>query len=271
MVGPIPAMLRGLIDDAALFPPGSAPMEAAVPAHRGYRQSWYEAMIGPLLVPQTRLAELGEHLGRGALRIGVIVDGDLELVAANVAALPPPVEVLHFESRHALEHLAAHAPAWGKPVYAELPFGDDALDAVRATGFTPKFRTGGLAAEFFPGPETLAAAIAGCRRRGLQFKLTAGLHQAVRHRDPATGFEHHGFLNVLVAAADASDGAPTADIAATLASTDTADLAERARRVLQRPRALWTGYGSCSIDEPLNDLIELGLLHRGTSHKKDTV
>lgn len=240
-------------------------MEAAVPAHRGYRQSWYEAMIGPLLIPQSRLAELGRDLnpGRGELRIGVIVDGDLEQVAHDVAALPPQVTVLHFESRHALAHLGRVAPSWGRPVFAEIPFGDEALDAVRATDFTPKFRTGGLAAEFFPAPETLAAAIAGCRLRGLHFKLTAGLHQAIRHRDPATGFEHHGFLNVLVAAAEAADGTPADDLAATLASTDAADLAKRARRVLHRSRPLWTGYGSCSVDEPLDDLIKLELLHRG--------
>jgi hypothetical protein len=254
-------MLRGLIDDAALFPPGSAPMAAAVPAHRGYRQSWYEAMIGPLLVPQSRLADL--EPGRGELAIGVVVDGDLEQVDHDVAALPPQVTVVHYESRHALEHLAKTAPAWGKPVYAELPFGPDALDAVRATGFTPKFRTGGIAAEFFPAPETLAAAIAGCRRRGLQFKLTAGLHHAIRHRDPVTGFDHHGFLNVLVAASEAAAGSAVDDLAETLASTDAEHLAGRARRVLRRPRALWTGFGSCSIAEPLDDLINLGLLHRG--------
>ncbi len=248
-------------------------MEAAVPAHRGYRQSWYEAMIGPFLVPQTRLPELSRelHPGRGELHIGVIVDGDLETVAADVDELPQQVTVVHYESRHALEHLSQYAPSWGGPVFAELPFGDEALDAVRATGFTPKFRTGGLAAEFFPAPETLASAIAGCRLRGLQFKLTAGLHQAVRHRDPVTGFEHHGFLNVLVAAADAAEGARTEDLTATLDSTDAEDLADRARRVLGRPRALWTGYGSCSIDEPLGDLIDLGLLHRGTQHTKDSV
>ncbi|HEX2144903.1 MAG TPA: hypothetical protein VHG10_10385 [Glycomyces sp.] len=261
MFGSVPAMLRGLIDDAALFPPGNAPIEAAVPAHRGHRQSWYEAMIGPLLVPQSRLGHLDP--GRGELRIGVIVDGELECVADDVAALHPQIAVTHFESRHALEHLAKFAPAWGKPVYAELPFGDEALDAVRPTGFTPKFRTGGPAAEFFPPPKTLAAAMWGCRRRGLQFKLTAGLHQAVRHRDPVHGFDHHGFLNVLVAAADAAEGADIDGIAATLASTDTDDLAARARRVLGRPRALWTGFGSCSVDEPLHDLLNLGLLHRG--------
>lgn len=263
MSGPIPAMLRDLIDDAALFPPGNAPLDTAVPAHRGHRRSWYEPMIGPLLVPQTRLGELAAARGRGELRIGVIVDGDLERLPEDVAALGEDVAVAHYESRHALDRLAAAAPAWGRPVYAEIPFGDEALDAIGPTGFTPKFRTGGPAAEFFPSPETLAAAIAGCRDRGLRFKLTAGLHEAVRHRDPATGFDHHGFLNVLVATADAAQGAATDDLAATLASTDADDLAARARRVLDRPRALWTGFGSCSIDEPLDDLLKLGLLTRG--------
>ncbi|MCD0442593.1 hypothetical protein LO763_03005 [Glycomyces sp. A-F 0318] len=261
MSGPIPAMLRDLIDDAALFPPGNAPFDTAVPAHRGHRQSWYEPMIGPFLVPQTRLGDL--PAGRGELRIGVVVDGDLERVPEDVAALGPGVAVAHYESRHPLDRLAAAAPAWGGPVYAEIPFGDEALDAIGPTGFTPKFRTGGLAAEFFPPPEVLAAAIGGCRDRGLRFKLTAGLHEAVRHRDPETGFDHHGFLNVLVAAADAADGADTDHLTATLASTDAEDLAARARRVLHRPRALWTGFGSCSVDEPLDDLLRLGLLTRG--------
>jgi len=261
MVGPIPAMLRGLIDDAALFPPGNAPLATAVPAHRGYRQSWFEGLVGPLLIPQSRLRELDP--GRGELHLGVIVDGDLDQVPEDVAALGPEVSVAHYESRHALDHLVRAAPAWGKPVYAEIPFGDDALDAVRATGFTPKFRTGGLAAEFFPSPETLAAAIVGCRVRGLQFKLTAGLHGAVRHRDPETGFDHHGFLNVLVAANEAASGASVESLTEVLASTDADDLAARARRVLNRPRALWTGFGSCSIDEPLDDLAKLGLLQRG--------
>jgi hypothetical protein len=259
MTGAIPAMLRGLIDDAALFPPGNAPLEAAVPAHRGYRQSWFAPLVGPLLVPQTRLGDL--EPGRGELRIGVIADGDLEALPEAVAALGPQVTVTHYESRQPLDDLAKHLS--GKPVFAEIPFGDDALDALRPTGFTPKFRTGGLTADLFPAPAVLAAAIHGSRRRGMQFKLTAGLHHAVRHTDPATGFVHHGFLNVLVAADAAANNAAVDEIAEILASEDADALAARAKRFLGRPRALWTGFGSCSIDEPLQDLLDLGLLTRG--------
>ena len=40
---------------------------------------------------------------------------------------------------------------------------------------------------------------------GLPFKLTAGLHEAVRHTNAETGFTHHGFLNLVLAAARCVD------------------------------------------------------------------
>ncbi|WP_026929460.1 hypothetical protein [Glycomyces tenuis] len=257
----IPAVLQGLIDDAAVFPPGNAALEDAVPAHRGHRQSWYAPMTGPLLVPAGRLPEL--RPGRTELRIGVVVDVEPEQVGELVGALDESVAVVHYESRAALHRLVPAAKEWGAPVFAELPFGEDGLDAVVGTGLIPKFRTGGLAAEFFPPPEVLAASIVGCARRDLRFKLTAGLHRAIRHRDPETGFVHHGFLNVLTASAEAAGGADEAAVAAVLASTDTEDLVGRARAVADRPRPLWTGFGSCSIMEPLEDLMALSLLERG--------
>lgn len=261
MSGPIPAALRGLIDDAAVFPPGNAPLEAAVPAHRGHRQSWYESMVGPLLVPASHLAKLPP--GRSELRVGVIVDVEPECVAEIVDALDESVTVVQYESRAALHHLVKAAEDWDAPVYAELPFGEEGLDAIVGTGFTPKFRTGGPSAEFFPPPETLAGVIVGCARRSLRFKLTAGLHRAIRHRDPEDGFVHHGFVNVLAASAEAARGAGAGQVAEVLASTDADELADRVRDVLNVPRTLWVGYGSCSIFDPLEDLIALSLLERG--------
>ncbi|GAB3221807.1 hypothetical protein GCM10027447_07970 [Glycomyces halotolerans] len=254
-------MMQGLVDDAAVFPPGNASLEEAVPAHRGHRASWYADMVGPLLVPATSLHDLDP--GRSELRVGVVVDCEPEYVDEVVASLNPLVKVVQFESRAALHHLAKAAKTWDARVYAELPYGEEAVEAVVGTGFIPKFRTGGPSAEFFPPPEVLAESIVACSRRSLRFKLTAGLHRAVRHRDEATGFVHHGFLNVLAAAAEASRGADVSEVAGILASTDAGDLTERARAMIDRPRPAWAGFGSCSIDEPLEDLIELSLLTRG--------
>ena len=73
-------------------------------------------------------------------------------------------------------------------------------------GLRLKFRTGGLTADAFPSAAELAACIDAALDRETPFKCTAGLHHAVRHTDPETGFEHHGFLNVLLATRVALDG-----------------------------------------------------------------
>jgi hypothetical protein len=88
-------------------------------------------------------------------------------------------------------------------------------------------------------------------------KCTAGLHHAVRHTDPATGFEHHGFLNVLaacaaLAAGEAAEPWLLAD-AETLATGWSPDRVARAR-------AVFTSFGTCSVLEPIDDLVTLGLL-----------
>ena len=261
MSGAIPALLRGLVDDAAVFPPGNAALEDAVAAHRVHRASWYSEMVGPLLVPASRLPDLDP--GRGELEIGVVVDCELQHVAGAVAQLDPRVAVVGYESRAAVQDLVAAAKDWDAPVCAELPFEEDALDSLVGTGLIPKFRTGGPAAESFPSPRDLAAVLVGCARRAMRCKLTAGLHRAVRHTDAGTGFVHHGFLNVMAASAEAAAGAGVEPVARLLASTDAGKLVERTRSLLDRPRPLWNGFGSCSIAEPLEDLTELSLLTRG--------
>src|SRR4051794_26807891 len=47
----VPTAFVGLLDDAAVFPPGNAPLLDAVAAHREHRVSWYAPMVGPLLLP----------------------------------------------------------------------------------------------------------------------------------------------------------------------------------------------------------------------------
>ena len=276
----IPALFRGLVDDAAVFPPGNAPLPVAVERHRGHRAAWYRDLVGPLLVPVSALDRLPGLLAREeSLTVGLIGDTGIE---AAVAALPAdqgagvlaaqvevPVAKRGEDPLPGLDRLIGLLR--GLPpvrAYPEIPLTwglFDALDAVaaaRADGLdiAPKFRTGGLAAELFPSPGDLAAVICACRDRELPFKLTAGLHHALRYTDAETGFVHHGFLNVLVATAAAREGAGSAEVAAVLASTDPPAVIEAARARLDEQRPLWIGYGTCSIDEPLTDLTRFGLL-----------
>lgn len=262
----IPSLLRGLVDDAAVFPPGNAPLAEALDRHREHRKSWYSGLVGPLLLPASLIPEV--PAGPEPLRVGLIADTGVDAVATVLSTLPEGVEITHVEAKaaddDALDALVAASSRWGLRVFAEIPMTTDVSHALRRLGptsITPKFRTGGETAEAFPAPEALAAAIVGCAEQGLSFKLTAGLHRAVRHTDASTGFTHHGFANVLVAAADADGGSSVETVTDTLNVTESDPLRDRIRGMLAHPRPLWVGFGSCSIDEPLDDLSGLSLVY----------
>ncbi|MEU7927281.1 hypothetical protein [Micromonospora sp. NPDC049107] len=282
----VPALLDGLVDDAAVFPPGSATLPDALKAHRQHRAAWYADLVGPLLVPASTVVT-GDLSGlvdqREGLVIGLIGDTGIARLPFALSFLPPDgvtarqVEVAVAKRGEdplpgvaELLRLTETLPGV-EAVYAELPltFGLmgalDALATARADGvpIAAKFRTGGLAAELFPTPAELAAVLCACRDRALPFKLTAGLHQAVRHLDPETGFTHHGYANVLAATLAAADGESVRVIAELLAALDPRPLLERVNGRLDAPRPLWVGFGSCSILEPLTDLIRLGLVNGG--------
>jgi hypothetical protein len=264
---PVPQVFVGLLDDAAVFPPGNASLDDAVAAHREHRAAWHSPMVGPLLLPPEDVAGVPADLDIGVVGprdevAGVIGTG------RTVGQIEVPVAKRGENPLPGLRELLALTGSAGIQTYAEIPLTwglTAALDAVaeaRAAGLpvVPKFRTGGLAAELFPTPVELAAVICACRDRGLPFKLTAGLHRALRRTDPETGFAHHGFLNVLVASAAAAEGAELADVAKLLASGEPTPLVTAVHARLDLERPLWIGFGSCSIDEPLADLRLLGLL-----------
>jgi hypothetical protein len=153
----------------------------------------------------------------------------------------------------------------GVAVFTEVPVADvteELAAALHAAGVGLKLRTGGTAAAAFPSDVELGAAIEAAIAGGVRLKCTAGLHNAVRHDDPATGFAHHGFLNVLLAVHSAlAGGPPPAEL---LAVGDGPALAEQARVLapdeVARVRQRFASIGSCSIVEPLTDLTELKLV-----------
>ncbi len=279
----LPALVAGLVDDAAVFPPGSASLPDAVAAHRRHRADWYADLVGPLLLPASKVAA-GELSGlvdpAEGFVIGLIGDTGLDRLPLALSFLPPlgvavrqveaPVAKRGEDPQPGLAELIKLTERLDDvAVFAEIPltFGLtaalDTLAEARSGGLpvAAKFRTGGLAAELFPTPAELAAVICACRDRQLPFKLTAGLHHAVRHLDPETGITHHGFANVLAATLAAAEGAAVGAVTELLTVRDERPLVQQfeGRHDLARP--LWVGFGSCSIVEPLTDLIRLGLVN----------
>ena len=289
--GTLPVWLHSLVDDAAIFPPGNAPLDRAVAEHRGHRASEYADLVGGFVVSDVRLPELLDVLDDTAgpdvepaetpLSINLVVTGGAGAIepAVRWATRSPllRLEALECALRDE-DDLPRNARRVGAAldaleedladvtVYVEPPRVVDrptagwlaAADELALRELPLKLRTGGATADAFPTPAELAASIAAALDRELSFKCTAGLHHAVRHLDPETNLLHHGFLNVLAATRACLDGG---DTEAMLASSDAGLLLDGLDDdVLERTRRWFSSFGSCSILEPHDDLVELGLI-----------
>ena len=235
---------------------------------------------------------LAERVGR-RLRLGLILDTGLDglepalaevadehRVTLDLIEVPAPTAEAVTEALDALAGIngpvyieGPRDPSWIKEVAVGRgrggPGGDDVRREVAGAGRPgglrgAKVRCGGARAELFPSPEELAAFLCACAETAVNFKATAGLHGAVRHRDEATGFVHHGYLNLVLGTARAAARGSVEEVADVLATTDEAALVAEFRTVSARmallTRALFRAYGSCSTTEPREEASALGLL-----------
>jgi hypothetical protein len=251
--------LDRLIDDAGLFPPARKPMERAVADHRAARAGPHSWMLGRFLCPVLRLGELAAVGPDAGWRLGAIADD----AGWGVEAYDGPGVIDAIELRWAGE---VPEPPPGVSVFVEVS-DVDVLRSLAADGRGgAKIRCGGLTADAFPADEAVASFIAECVRLRLPFKATAGLHHPFRTRDDEIGVLQHGFVNLLAATA-----LPDADTVAIVGEADPAafELSAAGLRwrdrvadadALARARELFTAYGSCSFDEPVEDLLALGAL-----------
>jgi hypothetical protein len=250
VAGSLRALAEGLIDYAGLFPPAGLPLAEVAERYEAYRESKDKWMLNRLVLPAGKLAEA--RLG-GGWRVSLLVDAD-------PGALPRQVETLETKLTRRLS----------LPTYCEAP-----LEMV-TDGFA-KVRTGGLTPDAIPAVDSLCRFFRGTAERRLAFKATAGLHHAVRSMRALTYAPDspravmHGFLNVFVAAAFVWHGDGEAvspvlleeDPRAFLFGDD--ELRWRGRRLstaqLREARRDYAhSFGSCSFEEPVEELREMGLM-----------
>jgi hypothetical protein len=278
-VSPLDHAWTGLVDDAAIFPPGDSPLPDAVAAHVARREEWYADLVGSFVVTDVRVPEVDRQLVLSVVVSGGAgaIPGALRLVAKrehDLAGVEIALRDLDDLPGNARRVAAAVDDARSEgllaedvPTYVEVPPGPEpawlaAADVVAEAGLRLKFRTGGLAADLFPAAPVLAGWIDAALDRETPFKCTAGLHRAVAHTAD-DGFPHHGFLNVLLATLRAFDGATREEAVALLEQGDAGALvAAAAGEDLARGRRWFTSFGSCSVSEPLTDLLALGLLEK---------
>jgi len=263
-----------------MFPPGNADVPDAVRAHQDYRGAWFATLIGPLVVPDSRLVEVGrahrEVAGTGAaVNVSVINTSGAGGLLSLAGRQPPGVRVVAVESAlRDLDDLAGNAKRVvsaataldeAVSVYVEIPYApgwERAVETVEAAGLFGKIRTGGLEPADSPSTGQLSRQLSVLVEADLPFKATAGLHHAwpTSSSDP-THPRQHGFLNVLAAVEALVEGAAEDDAAELLQRSDPQVLVSswdgaRGQRVRRRMRS----FGCCGVLDPVNDLVSVGLL-----------
>ena len=275
-------LFTALIDDAALFPPGNAPMPDAIRLHLEGRTNVRSDLVGLFLCPASRLPELITDLikvkpprpvelslvidtGLGGVPKALsIVESRAELLALRMVEMPAPSDV----DEVWLERVSEFVPEDVIRVIEPRRGGAGWLDGIQRViehGSWPKIRCGGVSTQNFPSITEVADFLAVINAGNASFKATAGLHNAVRHTDAETGFTHHGFLNLLIATARLIAGGEVgAEVHEALESTDGKALATEAQDLTENEqlavRGVFASYGSCSLTDPVTDLEELGLL-----------
>ncbi len=200
-----------------------------------------------------------------------VVEAGSDAVAAVLLRVSEAVEEegVSFERMHFEAGLTGE---WRETVSGTV----DALARHNLTGGPPvgfKVRCGGVTPDAFPTPEHVAFVLATCRDARVPFKATAGLHHPVRHYDRSLGAMMHGFLNVFGAAVlahaiDLSEAALRQVLRGESSKAFTfdesgfafQDLSISTEQVARARDAFALSYGSCSFDEPREDLRAAGLL-----------
>lgn len=286
------ALLTHLLDDAAVFPPGNAPLPRAVADHRARARHPWADLVGPLLVPAAASADLlallarepepgGEGGGGPAAALPVVL---VARPGTPVTDLAEAVERLRTVptvrlSGVELGHQAGwqQALGWGLPVVVEVDRSREARGPVLAAaaaaasseGHPPlriKLRTQSSAAGPVPTGEQVASFLTDAYAAGLPAKLTGGLHHAVLTTVPADGAteDQHGLLNVLLAAERVTAGAAAEEVLAVLAERHGETLSGQAAGLTgdraRAARGLLTAVGCCGVLDPLTEMADLGLL-----------
>lgn len=283
------ALFDGIIDYAGLFPPAALSMDRAVAEFGEISRSEDAWLVRRFVCPIGWLGDLSAELPAtvdGSWRLSVLgtsLEGSkqdlvaLEKFEAELGdrALVDAYEVRAGDqpARNDLQHIANFG---FEEAYIELAWTQDWKSALHELAehecLFAKARTGGLEATAFPGSRLVAEWIRECVSLDLPFKFTAGLHHPLPHFDRAIGVRHHGFLNVLMATGLAvAHDLNVGEICQVLDCESRDDFWfsakgagfkdwELSMEEITEARGLFMSFGSCSVAEPVEGMVDLGLM-----------
>jgi len=288
-----------LIDYAGLFPPAALPLPEAISNFHAYIHDSDSWMLGPFVIPASRLSELKPYKAlfndKYPLRLSVIftkfeeIETEMEAIlhfletyktAGTIQAIEFPLPTLVNYSF--LENLEKQTGSY--PIYCEMKGTNDqflnTLDTIHSINQKSlkrigiKMRMGGITANLFPTVNQASFVIHECQKRELPLKFTAGLHHPIRQYRTEVKTRMHGFVNVFTASIMAySRSVNTATIQAILHDEDPTnfsfttdslswrDLTVSSAEIIKARSFFAASYGSCSFNEPREELGELTIFH----------
>lgn len=292
----IRTLLSGTVDYAGLFPPSALSMAEAVGNYAAYKNSGYNWMLGRFVVPLRRLPEFLES-GRGFFssdnngiwRLSVLASEDISETVRQIEdfndenmpnVICDSIEI-KADSSWLIEDIAEFIPP-SFAAYFEIPLNEDLADMVATlaiNGQRAKIRTGGVTPDAFPKTEQIIRFMRTCLAANVPFKATAGLHHPLRCFKPLT-YETdapegtmNGFLNLFLAAGFLRQGYKPNLIAEILKNESAESFTFNDNGVWwQKEHFISTpqlghlrdkniiSFGSCSFEEPVADLQEIGIL-----------
>lgn len=295
MTNSLNSFLEGIVDYAGLFPPAGLDLESALNNYQRYLNGKFHWMLGNFVIPIANLLEANAapgysysviaspDLGTPEVKRLSIFKGQINMV--EICLLPEKHHPNDYTEIFA--HIASQLSLTGLDdidVFIESPHHEAASQAIsgfnrtrpqqhaiKRMGF--KLRCGGTIPEAYPDIAIVSATIEACTNHEVPIKFTAGMHQPLRNHSELLDTMQHGFINVFAAALlygknrinkeemnelldeDRFDHFSFSDeeFAWKKHSLTTEEIAE-----MRRHRVI--SFGSCSFEEPLDGLLESGLL-----------
>lgn len=289
-------LLSEIIDYAGLFPPSKLSMPEAVINYAAYKNSNYNWMLGRFVVPVSRLDEFLESANEfisqnadGGWKLSALASEDIydtfrkieDFNAENSPkAICDAIEI-KADTPSLIETVAESLPPNIKAYFEISPDNNlaEMISALAINRQRAKIRTGGITPEAFPPTKAIIRFIRTCLAANVPFKATAGLHHPVRCLKPLTYEANapegimNGFLNLFLATGFARGGFKP-NLLEEILEDESAEnfrsdessvhwredyfLSNSQLKVLRERNII--SFGSCSFEEPIEDLQNLGLL-----------
>ena len=295
MFSSVKILLSSIIDYAGLFPPAKLNLQDAIANYNKYQQTPDNFLLGRFVIPAARLTEFLTVLKHDALEnqiinpwlLSVILSDNWELELQQIKTVNNnnQVKITAVEFKPLTLEEISRAIIQIPPeieFFLEIPLNENIetyLIMLQGKQVSAKIRTGGLTVEAFPSVEQLCQFIFASAKAQIPFKATAGLHHLLPGKYPLTGKPHslwatmQGFLNLSILAALVYWQKIAKEQAVILLQESSLNNfqftedhitwkdchltcleLEKARQYFFR------SFGSCSFQEPLNELVELQLL-----------